>query len=136
MTALTRRTLVIAGATGIAASWIARAVEPEFRLKFGNIVSADHPLNTYMGKARERILKETDGKVQIDIFPKNQLGSDSDMLSQLRSGALELFAQTGVLMSTLVPVAAISGVGFAYPNYEKVWESLDGALGKHVRGAF
>jgi TRAP-type transport system periplasmic protein len=136
MTALTRRTLVIAGATGIAAPWIARAVEPEFRLKFGNIVSADHPLNTYMGKARERILKETDGKVQIDIFPKNQLGSDADMLSQLRSGALELFAQTGVLMSTLVPVAAISGVGFAYPNYEKVWESLDGALGKHVRGAF
>jgi TRAP-type transport system periplasmic protein len=136
MTALTRRTLVMAGTTAVAAPWIARAVEPEYRLKFGDIVSADHPLNTYMGKARDRILKETDGKVRIDIFPKNQLGSDADMLSQLRSGALELFAQTGVLMSTLVPVAAISGIGFAYPNYEKVWESLDGALGKHVRGAF
>ena len=58
------------------------------------------------------------------------------MLSQLRSGALELFAQTGVLMSTLVPVASISGVGFAYPTYDKVWESLDGPLGKHVRKAF
>src|SRR4029077_16111248 len=107
-----------------------------YRLKFGDIVSSDHPLNTYMGKARDRILKETDGKVRIDIFPKNQLGSDSDMLSQLRSGALELFAQTGVLMSTLVPVASISGVGFAYPSYDKVWESLDGTLGKHVRKAF
>ena len=58
------------------------------------------------------------------------------MLSRLRSGALELFAQTGVLMSTLVPVASINGVGFAYPSYDKVWESLDGALGKHVRKAF
>jgi len=133
---LTRRTLAVACTAAITMPWIARAAEPEFRLKFGNIVSGDHPLNTSMAKVRDRILKETDGKLQIDIFPKNQLGSDADMLSQLRSGALELFAQTGVLMSTLVPVAAISGVGFAFPTYAKVWEALDGPLGKHVRAAF
>ena len=132
-----RRTFVIgAAAAGIVAPWVARAAEPEVRLKFGNIVSGDHPLNTSMVKASERIKKETDGRVVIDVFPKNQLGSDADMLSQLRSGALELFAQTGVLMSTLVPVASINGVGFAYPSYDKVWESLDGGLGKHVRKAF
>ena len=133
----TRRTFVIGAATaGIAAPWVARAAEPEFRLKFGNIVSADHPLNTAMAIAGQRITKETDGRVVIELFPKNQLGSDADMLSQLRSGALELFAQTGVLMSTLVPVASINGVGFAYPSYDKVWESLDGGLGRHVRKAF
>ena len=136
MANLIRRSLVVTGAATLAMPWIARAAAPEYRLKFGNIVSADHPLNTVMGKAREKILKDTDGKVQIDLFPKNQLGSDADMLSQLRSGALELFGQTGVLMGTLVPVAAISGLGFAYPTYAKVWESLDGALGKYVRGAF
>ena len=136
MANLIRRSLVVAGTATVAVPWIARAAAPEFRLKFGNIVSGDHPLNTVMAKAREKILKDTDGKVQIDIFPKNQLGSDADMLSQLRSGALELFGQTGVLMGTLVPVAAISGIGFAYPTYAKVWESLDGALGKYVRGAF
>jgi TRAP-type C4-dicarboxylate transport system substrate-binding protein len=134
---LNRRTFVLgAAAAGVAAPWIARAAEPEFRLKFGNIVSADHPLNTSMAKAGERITKETDGRVTIELFPKNQLGSDADMLSQLRSGALELFAQTGVLMSTLVPVASINGVGFAYPTYDKVWESLDGPLGNHIRKAF
>ena len=136
MTNLTRRSLVVAGTAAVAMPWIARAAQPEYRLKFGNIVSGDHPLNTVMGKAREKILKDTDGKVQIDIFPKNQLGSDADMLSQLRSGALELFGQTGVLMGTLVPVAAINGVGFAYPTYAKVWESLDGPLGKYIRGNF
>jgi tripartite ATP-independent transporter DctP family solute receptor len=136
MLTLTRRTLFVAGTATIAMPWTARAAEPEFRLKFGNIVSGDHPLNTSMAKAQDRILQETDGKVRIDIFPKNQLGSDADMLSQLRSGALEIFAQTGVLMSNLVPVAAISGVGFAFPTYAKVWEALDGPLGQHVRAAF
>ena len=120
MTKLTRRNLVIGTTASMAMPFVARAAEPEFRLKFGNIVSADHPLNTNMARARDRILKDTDGKVAIEIFPKNQLGSDADMLSQLRSGALELFAQTGILMSTLVPVAAISGVGFAFANYNQV----------------
>ena len=135
MATLTRRVLFKVSAA-IAMPWIARAAEPDFRLKFGDIVSGDHPLNTGMAKARDRILAETDGKVRIEIFPKNQLGSDADMLSQLRSGALEMFAQTGVLMSTLVPVASISGIGFAFPNYAKVWEALDGPLGQHVRTAF
>ena len=134
---INRRTFVLGGAAAaIAAPSVARAAEPEFRLKFGNIVSGDHPLNTAMAKAGERIKTETDGRVAIGLFPKNQLGSDADMLSQLRSGALELFAQTGVLMSTLVPVASINGIGFAYPTYDKFWESLDGPLGGHIRKAF
>lgn len=131
-----RRTLTLGGLAGLAAPAVARAAEPEIRLKFGNIVSADHPLNTSMAKVRDRVARETDGRVLIELFPKNQLGSDADMLSQLRSGALELFAQTGVLMSTLVPVASITGIGFAFPTYEKVWEATDGALGRHVRDAF
>ena len=136
MTKFTRRTVVLTGMAGIAAPWVARAVEPDYKLKFGNIVSGDHPLNTSMAKVRDRVASETDGKVMIELFPKNQLGSDADMLSQLRSGALELFAQTGVLMSTFVPIASISGVGFAFSSYDKVWEALDGPLGKQVRGAF
>ena len=69
---LDRRTFVLgAAAAGIAAPWVARAAEPEYRLKFGNIVSGDHPLNTSMAKAGERIRKETDGRVTIELFPKN-----------------------------------------------------------------
>lgn len=136
MTRLDRRTIILTGLAGVAAPWVAHAAEPEFKIKFGNIVSPDHPLNTSMAKVRDRVTRETDGKVLIELYPKNQLGSDADMLSQLRSGALELFAQTPVLLSTLVPVASISGIGFAFPTYEKVWEAMDGPLGKHVRGAF
>lgn len=136
MTRPDRRTLILTGFAGVTAPWVARAAEPEFKIKFGNIVSPDHPLNTSMAKVRDRVARETDGRVLIELFPKNQLGSDADMLSQLRSGALELFAQTPVLLSTLVPVASISGIGFAFPTYEKVWEAMDGPLGAHVRATF
>jgi tripartite ATP-independent transporter DctP family solute receptor len=36
-------------------------------------------------------------------------------------------------MSTLVPVTSITGVGFAFSSYDKVWAAMDGAVGNHIR---
>ena len=51
------------------------------------------------------------------------------MLSQLRSGAIEFFTLSGLILSTLVPVASINGVGFAFKDYDQVWTAMDGELG-------
>ena len=37
-------------------------------------------------KPPNAIAKETNGRVEIAIFPNNQLGGDTDMLAQVRSG--------------------------------------------------
>ena len=60
------------------------------------------------------------------MFPSSQLGSDTDTLSQLRAGAVEFFTLSGLILSTLVPAASISGVGFAFPDYDAVWKAMDG----------
>src|SRR5690242_11139402 len=71
MIEVSRRALLITTTASLAMPRVAHAAEPEYRLKFGNIVSGDHPLNTSMGKARDKILQETEGKVSIEIFPKS-----------------------------------------------------------------
>jgi tripartite ATP-independent transporter DctP family solute receptor len=55
------------------------------------------------------------------------------MLSQLRSGGIEFFTLSGLILSTLVPVASINGIGFAFPDYPSVWKAMDGDLGQYVR---
>ena len=85
-------------------------------------------------EAIEAIAAETSGKVTINLFPNNQLGSDTDMMTQLRSGALELATMPGTVMSTLIPTASLTGVGFAFTNYDKVWAAMDGEVGKFIRG--
>ena len=52
------------------------------------------------------------------------------MISQLRTGALEFFSVSGTILSVLVPVAAIGGVGFAFPDYPAFWKAMDGSLGR------
>ena len=56
------------------------------------------------------------------------------MLSQLRSGGIEFFTLSGLILATLVPAASINGVGFAFPDYPTVWKAMDGDLGAYVRG--
>lgn len=129
---------VIAGATAAAASAIsrtapARAKERSLRFKLGNDLPAAHPVNKRLVEAILAIREETGGAVAIELFPNNQLGGDPSMLSQIRSGALELATFPGTVVSTLVPAMALPGIGFAYPGYREVWASMDGALGDHLR---
>ena len=138
MTEISRRHVL--GATAAAAGSLAfpglAYGQAQFKLKFANIMPSDHPLNTRMREAAETIKQQTNGQVEISVFPSSQLGNDADMLSQLRSGSIDFFAQTGLILASLVPVASINGIGFAFADYASVWKAMDGALGKHVIGAF
>jgi TRAP-type transport system periplasmic protein len=110
----------------------ARAAEHTF--KIGTNVPASHPLNVYLTKAAEQVKTATEGKFEFQLFPNNLLGADAGMLSQLRSGALECFLNSGVnVLSTIIPSASISGVGFAFKDYPTLWSALDGKLGEHLR---
>jgi tripartite ATP-independent transporter DctP family solute receptor len=111
----------------------AYAQTAEFTLKFGSNLPAIHPLNVRAKEAVEAIRKETNGRVDIQVFPNNQLGSDTDMLSQVRSGAMDFMTLSGLILSTLVPVASINGIGFAFKDYQQVWSAMDGDLGALVR---
>jgi tripartite ATP-independent transporter DctP family solute receptor len=136
MTALSRRRFsALAGIAAIGAAVPLRhASAAEFSFKWGTNVPETHPLNVYARKAAEEISQTTDGRFELRVFPNNQLGGDTDMFSQLRSGALECFTLSGVnVLSTLIPSAAIWGVGFAWKDYPTLWNALDGKLGTHLR---
>jgi len=104
-------------------------------LKWANNIPATHPSTVRIKEAAEAIKKDTNGKVDIQIFPNNQLGGDTDMLSQVRSGAIDIFPLSGLILQTLVPLAGINGLAFAFKDYPTVWAAMDGDLGAFVRAA-
>lgn len=135
---VSRRTLLktsaaatLAGTVGM--PFIARAQQAEFTYKFGNNLPDSHPLNVRAREMAAAVKTETGGRVDIQIFPSSQLGSDTDMLSQIRSGGVEFFTLSGLILATLVPATSINGIGFAFPDYATVWRAMDGELGAHIR---
>jgi tripartite ATP-independent transporter DctP family solute receptor len=111
----------------------AHAQNAEFSYKYANNLPVTHPMNIRAKEMVDAIRADTKGQVDIQVFPNNQLGSDTDMLSQLRSAALEFFTLSGLILSTLVPTTSITGIGFAFADYDAVWKALDGELGAYVR---
>jgi tripartite ATP-independent transporter DctP family solute receptor len=139
MSRMSRRTL-LAGSAAAASAVVAvnilpgRARAAEFSMKYANNTVDTHPMTIRMREAVAKIKDETKGRVEIEVFPNSQLGGDTDMLSQLRTGAIDFFTLSGLILATLVPVASINGIGFAFNSYDQVWPAMDGELGAHVRG--
>ena len=106
----------------------------EFVYKYAN----DNPLTHPMGEAAvwwaEQVRRESGGQMEIQVFAGSTLGTDPEMLTQLRAGGIQFLHFSGAILSTLVPVASIDGVAFAFPNYADVWKAVDGELGAYVRG--
>ncbi len=134
---VTRRGFVAAGvassllALPIGRAWAAKAVT----LKFATNLPLTHPLNVRVAEAAARIKRETNGEVGVRIFPDNQFGGDSEMLELLRLGGIDIFTPSALVLSALVPEVQINALGFAFSDYGKVWQAMDGDLGDFIRSA-
>jgi len=110
-----------------------RADAAEFELKYATGQDPTHPVNLRAKEALDRIRQATSGRVDIKLFPANQLGSDTDLLTQVRNGSVDFFNLSSLILATFVPVSGITSVGFAFKNYDDVWKAMDGDLGNYIR---
>ena len=132
LTTVVKAGCVVGAGTALGRSG-ARAEAAAIKLKFGNDLPVTHSVNMRLREAIDAIAAETNGKVMISLFPNNQLGNDTDMMSQLRSGALELATMPGTVLSTLIPATSLTGLGFAFTSYDNVWAAMDGDVGNYIR---
>src|SRR4051794_15897983 len=135
LSGIARRKLLTAGVAALPLCGIRtrRASAAEFKFKLATGQDPTHPVNQRAREAIDRIRQATDGRLEIRLFPANQLGSDTDLLSQVRFGGVEFFNLSSSILATLVPVTGIVNTGFAFPDYEAVWKAMDGDLGAYVR---
>jgi len=98
-------------------------------LKFG----LDMPENTaqYIAalKFADIVNYKTNGKVQIKIYPNQQLGTDQEMIQMARSGELAIILPPTSKMTTLIPEMKLLDLPFLFSNREDIYEILDGKIG-------
>jgi tripartite ATP-independent transporter DctP family solute receptor len=135
MTALITRKQFLTGAaaaTSVLATRPVRAARTTV-IRLGVDLPTDHPTTINATAAAKKIKDQTSGAVDVQIFPNNQLGNDTHMLSNLRSGAIQMMAIGDNILATLVPSAAIDNIGFAFKTPDMAWSTLDGPVGEIVR---
>jgi tripartite ATP-independent transporter DctP family solute receptor len=102
-------------------------------IRLGIDLAQDHPTVKAAVAAGAEIKKKSNGEIDLQVFPNNQLGDDTHMLSNLRAGGMQMMGIGDNILATLAPSAAIDNVGFAFKDAQTAWAALDGKVGDIVR---
>ncbi|RVU14310.1 TRAP transporter substrate-binding protein [Methylobacterium oryzihabitans] len=129
------RRLFLAGAAAVplVAVRTRPALAAEFTYKLATGQSLTQPINARLEQACGRIREASGGRMELRFFPASQLGSDTDLITQVRTGGIEFLNISGSVISTVAAGAAITNVGFAFADYDHVWRGADGPVGQYVR---
>ena len=92
-----------------------------------------HPVNIRLTEALARVKERTGGRLDVRLFPANQLGTETDVMSQVRSGGIEFLLLSASILATLVPIADMANTAYAFPDYDAVWNAMDGPVGEYTR---
>jgi TRAP-type transport system periplasmic protein len=112
----------------------ARAAEPAIRGRQFHNQPEDSHQHRFLVEMWQKIQQETDGKIEITVFPLNNnvAGGDPAVLDLLAKGEVEFFTLMGGLIARLVPPMDIQGLPFAFQTSQQVHEANDGALGEYL----
>ena len=112
-----------------------RARAAEFSLRQFHNQPADSPLDKWLKQMWDAVKTETNGRVEVQIFPDNNklAGGDPAALNMVAGGELDFFTLNGGSIGNLVPASNVQGLLFAYRTPAQVFDSLDGDLGDYLR---
>jgi tripartite ATP-independent transporter DctP family solute receptor len=107
----------------------------EFELRQFHNQPADSPLDQWLTKMWSVVKTETNGRVQVQVFPDNNkiAGGDPAVLNMLVSGEVDFFTLNGGSIGNIVPASNVQGLLFVFKSTAQIFEALDGDLGDYLR---
>lgn len=99
--------------------------------KMTHISDANHLWHRTSVEFADLVEEKTDGKVQIEIFPNSQLGSEVDNINSIRYGATDLTI-TGESLEVWSPNAVMLAVPYAFDDQDHMRRVVEGPLGEQI----
>ena len=124
----TRALVAIAAAATLPLAAQAQAV----KLTLGHGAAPGNPRHEASLKFAELVKAKTSGRVEVQVAPSAQLGDDAAMVTALRTGALDLSANSQGAVAGAVPEYAAYGMPFLFSSPAQAFKLLDGPLGREL----
>jgi tripartite ATP-independent transporter DctP family solute receptor len=102
------------------------------KLTLGHGAAPGNPRHEASVRFAEVVKAKSGGRLEVQVAPSAQLGDDAAMVTALRTGALDLSANSQGAVANAVPEYAAFGMPFLFANLAQAWKVLDGPLGKEL----
>ena len=101
-------------------------------LKLGYGSPTSNPRHIVAEQFKAAVEKETDGRVQIDLYPAEMIGTDRQMAEMVSMGTLDMTINAHGVIATYESKMAAIELPFLFTSSEKVGQVLDGPMGEEI----
>ena len=125
-----RRLVLVA--TLLSATAFAAFAQSAVKLTLGHGAAPGNPRHEASVKFAEVVKAKTNGRIDIQVAHSAQLGDDAAMVTAIRTGALDITANSQGAVAAAVPEYAAYGMPFMFSTPAQAFKVLDGPLGKEL----
>lgn len=104
----------------------------QITMKFGHGADPGNPRNLGVVKFANLVKAKSNGRMVVEIYHSASLGSDEQMVEQLRSGVSQFAAPGSGTVAPLEPKLSVLDMPFLFKDYEQAWKILDSPLGQEL----
>lgn len=99
-------------------------------LRIGHDMPEDSVLHAAAQRLADALEERSGGRLQVALYPDQQLGNDHQMLEMTRRGELDLLLIPTAKLSVALPQMQLLDLPFYFPTADDVYRLLDGAPGQ------
>lgn len=107
----------------------------EYTIKVGTIVSENHPdFVSLTNVFKPKIEKESNGRIEVQLYPNAQLGGDREMIESIQMGTLTMALPATSALAGFEKKFQVLDLPFLFKDKATGYRALDGDLGKALDG--
>ena len=101
-------------------------------LRLGHGLDVSHSVNKAMVKMGEDLLERSGGKLKLEIYPSQQLGTERECLELLQIGSLDMTKVSVGVLENFAPKMKVLGLPFLFRDRQHSFSVLDGPIGEQL----
>lgn len=103
-----------------------------FNLKLGHNLAEDHAVHISLTAFAADVAEKSAGTINIQIFPNGTLGSESDMISQVQMGMLDMAKVSASTLGNYNKLYNAYSVPYVFDNQEHYYSVMDGEIANEL----
>ena len=94
--------------------------------------SEDHPTTLADQRFAELVRERSDGRIDVQVFPSGQLGSETSAIEQVQTGVLELARVNTSPLAQFTPEMGVYSLPYIFDSSEHMWSFLQSEDGQSL----
>ncbi len=103
----------------------------DITLKFGHLANEENIWHQAAEKFKEEVEANSDGRIEVQLFPNEQLGNEMDVINSIQLGTADMTI-TGESLQNWAPKAAMMAVPYAFRDSEHMRQAVEGEIGEEI----